>query len=156
MYKYVDRDIAKFKINLAELEDWRDNEKDGLPIRGFVSFYKATGITDAVVSAIANEGVDIVPYDNIVCNFFTLQAIKNFIKNQWKIYSIDIDQDNHVFWKDDQFKKEKHYAKNISQKVNASLITDFANYCPGTDEDLEDYEIVIRLFDKVETEDEES
>ena len=150
--KYVDRDVAVFKIDLATLEDWKDSSAEALPIRGFISFYEACGIADKVREILEKEGKTIVPYDNILCNYFTHQAIKNFIKRQWQIYSIDIDRDEHVFWKDDQYGKEKHYEKNLSSKIESCLTLDFAHYCPGDDDDLEDYTIVIRLFDKVEEE----
>lgn len=154
--KYIDRDIQLFKVNLEELENWRDNTPEGLPICGFISFYRAIGIEAKVKEIKELENRDIVPFDNILCNYFTLQAIKNFIKRQWKIYSIDIDQDNHVFWKNDQYGHDKHYEKNLPSKVDASLTIDFAHYCPGEDDELEDYELVIRLFDKTEEESEEN
>ena len=155
--KYVHRDVAVFKFNLKDLEDWRDNSSDSLPIKSFISFYEACGITNKIQEIKESENKnDIIPFDNLLCNSFTLSVIKNFIERQWKIYSLDIDSNNHVFWKNDQYMHQKHYAKKLSARIKSCLTLDFMHYCPGTDDDLEDYEIVLRLFDKVDTDEETS
>lgn len=155
MKKYVHNDIVKLTFDLEELENYRDVEKDNLPIRSFISFYKAIGLEKYLQDYRSKTDKQIVSFDNIVCNFPTLESIKEFIKNQWKIYSIDIDADNHVFWKGDQYGEEKHYPKKLSSKVEVSVLTDFLNFCPGTDDDLEDNEIVFRTFEQIEVPDEE-
>ena len=50
----------------------------------------------------------------------------------------------------------KHYAKNLSDKIRGAVFSDFLNYCPGTDDDLEDGVFVFRIFEEVDGPDEES
>jgi len=153
MKKYVHTDVVKLTFDLSELEDYKDPEKDNLPIYSYVSFYKAIGLLKYLEEYKEQSGKQIAALDNLACNFNTLINLKNFIKNQWKIYSIDIDADNHVFWKDDQYGHEKHYAKNLSSKVESSLVWNFSQYCPTEDDDLEDNEIVFRTFEQIEVDD---
>lgn len=148
--RYIHKDIVKININFNELEDYREVENNNLPIHSFISLYRAIGLEKYIQEYVESTGKQIVAFDNLVCNFSTLENLKTFIKNQWKIYSIDIDADNHVFWKEDQYGQEKHYAKNLSSKVENSLSVDFFNFCPGEDDDLEENEIVFRVFEQVE------
>ena len=147
--KYIYDDVVKLQFNLEELEDYIE-EDTGLPIHSFISFYRAIGLEGYIQNYVNVSGNQIAPFDNILCNFQTIDAIKEFIKNQWKIYSIDIDGDNHVFWKEDQYGHEKHYAKNLADKVERSLLSDFFSFCPGEESELEDNEILFRTFEKVE------
>ena len=155
MKQYEFTDITTVKIDFASLEEYRDSSKDDLPVYSMISFYKAIGLTPYLEEYKEKTGEQIIPFDNIMCNFDTLNRIKLFIKNQWQTYSLDVDSDNHVFWKGDQYGHTRHYAKNLSKSVEASIITDFMNYCPGTDEELEDDEIVFRTYKTVEVPDEE-
>ena len=150
--KYTYKDVIKLKFNLENLEDYIE-EDTGLPIHSFISFYRAIGLEKYIKEYVDTTGKQVAAFDNILCNFQSIDEIKEFIKNQWKIYSIDIDADNHVFWKDDQFGREKHYAKNLSEKAERSLLSDFFSFCPGEDGDLEYGEIVFRTFEKNEEED---
>jgi len=147
--KYVYNDIVKLKFNLEELEDYIEKES-GLPIHGFISFYRAIGLEKYIKEYVDKSGNQVIAFDNIFCNFQTLEAIKTFIKYQWRIYSIDIDGDNHVFWKDDQYNHNKHYAKHLSEKVEKSLLKDFFSFCPGEDDSMEDNEILLRVYEKIE------
>ena len=154
MKKYVHKDIKEVKINFEELEDYIDKSST-LPICSFISLYRVAGLVDEMKKYRQETGKQIVPIDNIVCNFDTLDAAKKFVENQWKIYSIDIDADEHVFWKEDQYGHEKHYAKNLSDKIKGAVFSDFLNYCPGTDDDLEDDVFVFRIFEEVDVPDDE-
>lgn len=146
-------DVATFNFDLNQLKDYIDSES-GLPIYSFISFYRAIGLLPYITKYKDETGKSVVCFDNILCNFNTLCDIKDFIKNQWQIYSLDIDGDNHVFWKEDQFGHEQHYKKELSNKISRSLSKDFSSYCPGEDPELNDNEIVFRTFVITETEEE--
>lgn len=158
-FKYVDHDIVKIKFNFDDIDKWRrnsDKEDEDFPVCSFLSFYEACGLEEYFKKYNEETGKQIIAFDNLFCNFYTLQAIKNYIKKQWQIYSLDIDGDLHVFWrKDDTYGKSKHYPRKLKNRVEKSITFDFANFCPGEDDELEDYEIVFRVFEKVEVTDED-
>ena len=93
------QEIYKTTINFEELENWRDPERDDIPVTGFIGFYKAVGIFDkAMEYKKEHPEFEFAPVVNIFCNFNTQKAIKNFIERMWKIYSLKIDGDNHITW----------------------------------------------------------
>jgi len=142
---------ATIDLDFDELEDWRKEDADDIPICSMISFYRACGMTDFIEKYKAEEGKNIVPLDNLACNFKTLQKIKDFIETMWSEYSLDIDQDNHVFWDTKTYgKNERHYAKKLNPRVLNSLNQDFLNFCPGVDESLEDDILVFRTYYKPE------
>lgn len=144
-------DVIKVKIDFEKLDNWR-SEKD-LPVCGFLSLYEALGLTPHIKEyADGQGGVKIAPLNNILCNFYTIQHLRNYIKGNWEIYSLDIDGDNHVFWDESGSYKawQKHYKKRLKKRIESCLNYDFNNYCPGLDEDLEDDVIVFRIYEEEE------
>ncbi len=122
----------------------------GLPVRGCISLYEASGLIPMIQKySEEHDGAQITPYDNLLCNFATLQRIKTFLEDQWGYYSINIDKDNHVFWDTKKYPAgTKHYKKSLTNKVKTCVVLDFTNYCCGLDDDLEDDVIVFRVFTK--------
>ncbi len=149
-YTYEFTDVKTVKLNFDKLCDWI-NPETGLPICSCISLYTATGLLGAIEEySKAHSNASITPYDNLVCSFATLDHIKNFLKKQWGIYSLDIDKDNHVFWETKKFPAGvKHYQRKLRKRIEACIVQDFANYCCGNDEDVPDDEIVFRTFVKV-------
>lgn len=146
--KIIEKEIAKININFEALEDWRKGE-DEIPVCSFLSFYEACGLEPYVRKYFEeHDNKTMAPFDVLFCNFYTLQRIKNFLKNQWSIYSIDIKEDNKVIWKNSVYGKEKHYPKKLAKRVEQSLLFDVTNFCPGIDDELEDNQIIFRVVEK--------
>ena len=84
---------------------------------------------------------------NIVCNTVTNRRIKAFIEEMWSVYSIDIDNDNHVFWDTKKYGKGvRHYKKTLKSRVKASIWQDFQDYGLGIDDGLGVNEVVFKVF----------
>ncbi len=139
------KEIYKTKIDFKKLEQWRDKERDDIPPTNFIAIYKALGIVDAAVNyQKEHEGFEVIPLDNIFCNTMTHRLLKKFIEEIWSTYSLDIDEDNHVFWVTSKWPKgKKHYAKKLKSNARGSIHLDFTSYCPGIDDDLNVGEIVL-------------
>lgn len=150
-YKYVFEDVFQTTLDFDSLSSWM-NPQTNLPVCSFLSFYEASGLTEKIRDySVSHENAQFTPLDNILCSFYTLQRIRNFLSNQWCTYSLDIDRDNHVFWDTKKFPAgTKHNARHLKKKDQDNLSLDFAHYCCGTDDDLEDNVIVFRVFSKVE------
>lgn len=151
IFKYEEEEIARVKLDFDELADWRNAENDDIPICSCFSLYEASGLKGAIQKYCEENKAQIVAADNLVCNFYTLQRIKNFITENWQTYSIDIKEDNKVFWDTKRWNKnQKHYAKTLRAKVRNSVNADFVNFCPGIDDELEDNLIVFKIYHKIE------
>ncbi len=139
-------ELASAKIDLEALRAWRKPGSDDLPITGFLSLYEALGLEEAIRKHCAGGG-QIVAIENLACNFYTMRALKRFIEEQWQIYSLDIDGDNHVFWDaSSKYGRERHYPKKTRDRVASCVAADFLNYCPGVDDELPDGVISFRVF----------
>ena len=147
--KVIEKDIVKIKIDFNKLDTWH-SEKD-LPVCSFISLYEAVGLIPYVQEYLkTQDGAKIAPLNNILCNFYTIQHLRNYIKGNWERYSIDIDADNHVFWDEKGTYRawQKHYKRRLKKRVESCLNFDFNNYCPGLDDDLEDDVIVFRIYEE--------
>lgn len=120
----------------------------------FLHVYEACGLVDIIKNNIEKDQ-QLVPFDNILCNFYTLQRLKEFIKDNWACYSLTIKEDNKIIWSSEKYKQQKHYKRKLAKRVIASLNLDTANYCPGVDDDMEDNEIKFVLYEKQEEENKE-
>ena len=136
--------IATVELDFDKLSKWRGQTEDHFPVNSFLSLYEACGLKEKI-QQIAEEK-PIVAADNLVCNFYTLQRLKNFIKDQWEIYSMDVVDNNKVIWKGDQWGQDPHYHKSLSSRVKNSVNLDFVNFCPGLDDDLEDNILILRTY----------
>lgn len=149
---YIEKFTKTIKLDFDALDNWKN--KEGFPICSFIHVYEACGLIE-VIKNNTEENYQLVPFDNILCNFYTLQRLKEFIKNNWECYSLTIKEDNKIIWTNDKYKQQKHYRRNLSKRVLASVNLDFANYCPGVDDDMEDNEIKFVLYEKQEEENKE-
>ena len=142
------QEILKIKIDFDALEQWRDADRDDIPVTNFIGLYKALGIVKAANDYKQDHpDFEVIPLDNIFCNTMTHRLLKKFIEDIWATYSLDIDEDNHVFWDTRKYPKgKKHYAKKLKKIVRSSLAYDFASYCPGIDDDLGVCEIVLGIL----------
>ena len=140
--------IYKTKIDFNALEAWRDKDRDDIPPTGFIAVYKALGIAEkAFEYQKEHPEFEVIPLDNIFCNTMTHRLLKKFIEEIWSTYSLDIDDDNHVFWDTKKYAKgKKHYAKKLKAVVRGSLAYDLASYCPGIDDELGVNEIVLGIL----------
>ena len=146
----MEKIIFKTKIDFKALEKYRDHDKDDLPIIGFISLYRAIGLLDAAQKYKENEDpdffIDITNKSNIACNLATQKLLKSFIENNWSIYSIDIDANEHVFWDTTKFPKgKKHYKKKLKAVVRNAVKLDYLKHCPGLDDSLGICEIVLKV-----------
>ena len=139
------KEIYRMTIDFDALEKWRDKDHDDTPPTSFISIYKALGIIEKALDyQKEHPDFEVIPLDNIYCNAATHQRLKKFLENIWATYSLDIDEDNHVFWDTAKWAKgKKHYAKKLKNIVRASLSLDFVSYCPGIDDELGVNEIVL-------------
>lgn len=143
--EYKQIEIFRTEIDFSKLEEWTDSERDDLPIVSYLSFYRAIGLLEAA-EKYQQDHPDFYLFhlDNILCNYSTNQGIKHFIEKNWSIYDIDIDGDNHPFWKTNIYSKgTKHYEKKIRDRIQKSLNKDFITYTPGIDDNLGVGEIVL-------------
>lgn len=150
---YQETEIIKVKVDFDKLESWVKPGSDNLPVYSFLSLYEACGLEEHIRKySEEHNNLQFVAADNLLCTFYTLQHLKFFIENQWKIYSLDINEDNHVVWDTRKYgKHEKHYARKLSKKLQSCINADFMNFCPGIMEDddsLGDDEISFRIYTK--------
>ncbi len=150
--------IFEKEIDFSELEKWTDPAKDDFPVISYISFYKAIGLVKAAEDYI-KEHPDYYLYtlDSIFCNFTTHKHIKRLIEKNWKVYDIDIKENNAPFWKTTtKYPKgvKRNYEKTLSRRVQESLNKDFATYCPGMDDSLNVNTII--LVDYVDVDDEDA
>ena len=150
----MEKELLRIKVDFDKLLDWKDPERDDLPIISYMSFYRATGILDAVVNYKKEDPeCEFAAAVNIVCNTITNRRIRSFIEEIWSVYSLDIDNDNHVFWDTKKYAKgTRHYKKTLKKKIKASLWQDFQDYGLGIDDGLGVNEVVFKVFlpDEVE------
>lgn len=141
------KEIYKTKIDFDALAEWRDKDRDDIPVSGFIGLYKALGIIQAANDyKKEHEDFEVIPLDNIFCNLSTHQRLKHFIENNWSVYSLDIDADDHVFWDTSKFPKgQKHYAKTLKAAARNAVLYDFASFAPGLDDELGVNEIVLGI-----------
>ncbi len=144
------KEILKIKVDFDALEKWRDPNHDDLPVLGFISLYRALGIVEAATKCQKeNPDFEVIPVENIHCNFSTHRRLKSFIENNWKVFSIDIDADEHVFWDTSKFPKGKrHYPKKLKAAARNAVSYDFISHAPGVDDELGVNEIVFGVYEE--------
>lgn len=148
----VDEIIFKTTIDIEKLKTWFRDDDKRLPVYSYLSLYEACGIVDEIKKYVVDHP-DFQPvcFDNIQCNAYTNAVLKNFIKEQWQCYSLKLNGDNQVEWSDGKYPAgTRHYKRSLSKKIESSLSLDFANYCPGWDDDLEDNVLVFKVWSKRE------
>ena len=140
-------EVANIALDFDALEEWRREGDNGLPIYSMLSFYEACGMQQKVKEYYDEHGKDqFAPLDVIVCNFYTLQRIKNLITDHWELYSMVIVENNKVEWDTRKWAANtKHYRRKLRPRVRNSLNFDFANFCPSIDDDLPDNTLVFRI-----------
>ena len=146
----MERDIVKINLDFDAISAWRNTKNDDIPACSFLSVYEASGLEPYFKEYCESkgEGFQLVAINNILCNFYTLQRLKRFIEEIWQVYSLTIDGDGQVHWDTSKWAKgRKHYAKKMKAIVRNSVFTDFANFCPGIDDDLEDNVLVFRVYE---------
>lgn len=153
-------DLATVSLDFDALADywWTDDNGESFPLLCCLNFYEASGLIPHIESHVAsNPGFQVVPLDNIQANINTIEKIRSLIEHNWKIYKLDIDADRHVIWRDPEDKEPYSYERDMTATAEASVKSDFVNYCPGVDDELEDDVIVFRVWEKEEeaTKDEE-
>ena len=151
-------DLATIKLDFDSLSKhwWIDDNGESFPILCCLNLYEACGLIPHIEKyAKEKEGWQVVPLDNLQCNINTLEKIRSLIEHNWKIYKLDIDSDRHIIWKDND-KKPYNYERDMTATAAASVKSDFINYCPGMDDELEDDIIVFRIWEKEEEKGDES
>ena len=140
-------EIARVNLDFDAISQWRKTEADDLPPCSTLSFYEACGIMQAIKDYIAeHEGVQMTGLDNLSCNFYTMQRIKNFIFDFWRRYSLTILEDNKVTWDTHRYAKGvAHKPKEPKARIRNSVNYDFMNYCPSVNDDLPDNVLVFSI-----------
>lgn len=138
-------EIARVDLDFDAISQWRKTEADDLPPCSMMSFYEACGVMQLIRDYVAeNKGKQVTGLDNLRCNFYTMQRIKNFITDIWRRYSLTILEDNKVAWDTHKYAKGiAHRPKELKARVRNSVNYDFMNYCPKVDDDLPDNVIVF-------------
>ena len=136
--------IDRKKLDKDALDAWRTPEK-GFPILSFLHVYEACGISDLIREYLKTHEESkerITAFDNLSCNYFTLQWLRNLIEDNWCSYSIKITDDRKLEWDTHRYaagEKHRRYAKPSTKKIVRSIALDFANFAPQVDDDMEDY-----------------
>ena len=86
----------RITLDFEAISNWRDEERDDLPVHGMVSFYKAAGIIDFFREHKEEFGENFAPLDVMDCSHYTQQHIRNFIQEQWEVYSLSLLDHNKV------------------------------------------------------------
>ena len=129
----------RIALDFEAIDNWRDSERDDLPVHGMVSFYKAAGVIDFFKEHKEEFGENFAPLDVMDCSYYTQQHIRKFIQDQWEIYSLSLLDHNKVEWNTRTYPKgTKHYHRHPSKKIVKSINVDFLNYCPRLNDDLPD------------------
>ena len=129
----------RITLDFDAIDNWRDSERDDLPVHGMVSFYKAAGVIDFFKEHKEEFGENFAPLDVMDCSYYTQQHIRKFIQDQWQIYSLSLLDHNKVEWNTRTYPKgTKHYHRHPSKRIVKSVNVDFLNYCPRLNEDLPD------------------
>ena len=95
-----------------------------------------------------DEANQVCPVNNILCNFTTIKKIKNFIVNNWETFNIDLLGDEQIVWIKGERKEQRKRPKKRKSEIRHSIDLDFANYCPGLDDELEDDVITLVKYEK--------
>lgn len=151
-------DLATIKLDFDALADywWTDDNGESFPILCCLNLYEACGLLPYIEAHAADHpGFQVVPLDNIQANVNTIEKIRSIIEHSWKIYKLDIDSDRHIIWRDPSDKKPYNYERDMTATAAASVKSDFLNYCPGMDDELEDDILVFRIWEKEEASPEE-
>lgn len=143
------KEIAKIELNFDELEEWRRDDEQGLPIYSLLSFYEACGIQSAIKAYYDKNGKEAAsPLDILSCNFYTLQRIKRLITDHWEVFSFNLIDNNKVEWDTRKWAKGyKHYHRRLRPRVQNSLNFDFINFCPAIDDDLPDNVLLFSVYE---------
>lgn len=129
--------ISKKKLDFVNLQAYRASDSKAFPVLCFPNFYAACGILSDIEKYTQETGEQVCPIQQILCNFNTLKRIQHFIKNNWATFNVDIKGDNKVVWTKGS-RAQHRKAKKLSDVVESAVQFDFANYCPGLDDELED------------------
>lgn len=151
--KKVKIDIAEVELDFDKMDEWR-REGDEIPVCSFLSIYAACGIEAAIREyCIAHNIKNVSAIDNLSCNFYTLQRMKNFITKRWQLFPINIAGDSKVIWDKkrgatkERFKKPRN---DLPKKILASISLDFAQFCPFVDDEMEDNILKFSVFEERE------
>jgi len=141
----MDKELFRIKLDFDKLIEWRDETMNGVPITGCLSFYRACGLISPIQEHFSSESEElkVCPINNIKCNFYTMKRIKNFIENIWSTFNIDLLGDNSVDWIKGQSKNQRKRPKKRPAVIRHSVALDFAQSCPGLDDDLPDDILVL-------------
>lgn len=138
---------ARIDLKFDALQAWRDTDNNNIPICSFLALYRASGVQEELAK-LREQRVELpdklVPLDNLACNFYTFQRMRNLIQKNWEYYALDIDGDNHVFWDPKRPNHKRAAKKKIKTKIYQSINMDCLNFCPSVDDNLPDNILVIR------------
>lgn len=142
--------IKKIELDFDALSNWRDPEGDNFPVLSCLSFYRACGLLKEVEQYCEkNDKSQVCAADNILCNFYTHQRIRRFIKESWEHHNICLKNDSQIEWKYGESRRNRlKHPKSISKSIDTSILVDVLNYGPGVDEDLEDNVLVFQIYNK--------
>lgn len=142
------KEIAKIELDFDQLEEWRRDDEEGLPVYSLISFYEACGMQAEMKKYYGDAAKEAAsPVDVLSCNFYTLQRIKNFITEHWEIFSLVIEENNNVKWDTRKWaKNHKHYHRRLRSRVQNSLNFDFVNFCPAINDDLPDNVLSFAVY----------
>lgn len=139
-------EIARIELDFDAIRQWRKTGADDLPACSVLSFYEAAGVTQIIRDYLEGADTQVTALDNLSCNFYTLQRIKNFINDIWSRYSLTISEDNKVEWDTHRYTKGvAHKPREPKARIRNSINYDFINYCPSVNDDLPDNVIVITM-----------
>ena len=75
---YQELEIVKVKVDFDKLDKWVKPGSDDLPVYSFLSLYEACGLEPYIKQySETHNNAQIVAADNLLCNFYTLQHLKN-------------------------------------------------------------------------------
>lgn len=145
--------IETKKLNFTDLRKWTG--KDGLPILSFLSVYQAAGLLEPIQKYVEeSEDKSIIAMQQLFCNFYTFQKIRNLIKESWSRHYLTIKGDNKVEWIEGKRHDVLSYDRTLSKKIQTAITMDAANYACGIDDTLDDDVIIFTNGEEDEVADE--
>ena len=140
-------EILRVTLTPKVIEKAKMKDRDNIPLCSFLHIYEFLGLLPLIESYRKMfPDYQLCPITDLHCNFYTLQFLKRVINSNWGSYDLKVEEDGKVVWDTKKYPKgKKHYEKKLRAEVRNSVNFDFANYCPGIDDELDDYVLVYSI-----------
>lgn len=147
----MEKELTRFTIDFEALVSFKDSDNDDLPICSFMKVYDQIGMYKFIEQYYQDNNLEKGTFsyvDNVFANPNTIMKIRKLVVDNWETYDINIDRDQHVFWKpNSNYGKDQHYHKKLSKLARGAVDRDFLDCCPGADPTIPENTIVLRIIE---------